>query len=535
MPDEAPPPEPQPAAPPLPEDVDAATLLVNAILSAGGDAFCDDRGNCLVRVPTPQGFETLPLESKRLRHHLVGLGHDLYRRAPRPADVRRVLDLLGAMAVRGERRILYNRFALANEALWIDTGGGHVIRVDASGWRVTSHSPVGFRHLQHQLPLPLPVRGGRVDLLLDLLNLAGDDDRLLALAWLAWCAFPDTVHPILLLVGPPGSAKTTAAVVLRRTLDPSILGAIEAPRRRAELAQVLDQSAIVPLDNISHLTQRETDLLCKAATGGVFPKRKLRTDEDSIFLRLQRSVIMTAVPIPSKAVDFLDRCLRLRLDRPRRRRLEREVLETFEQAAPWILGALLDLVAGAIQVLPSVPVPDEFRLVDFAQWGEAVAIALGHAPGRFVEAYRRNMASVADDAVLADPVANAIRKLAAAGDWAGTCLQLLGVLAAHADPHDRRDWPLSEDALGMRLSILGPVLARVGIRVDRFRGAHPRHERLVSIRAFLADTHNTDEQGVPGVPGVPRRGSGGNGRRPGFGGDGAVVRGLLPPGSRGEA
>jgi hypothetical protein len=538
MPDDAPPVSPpEPPHPPLPEEADAATLLVNAILLAGGGAFYDLQGRCLVVVPTPEGSETLPLHNERLRHHLVALGHDLYERAPRPADVQRVLELLGAIAVRGGRRTLHNRFAFLDGAIWIDLadGSGRVIRVGHSGWEIAGQSPIDFRQHQHQLPLPLPVAGGSVDLLLELLNLPDEDDRLLVLAWLTWAMFAGVVHPILLLVGPPGSTKTTAAMLLRRAADPSILDAIEAPRQRTELAQVLDQNAIVPLDNISRLTQAETDLLCKAATGGVFPKRKLQTNDDTVLLRLQRAVIITAIPVPSKAPDFLDRCLRIGVERPRRRRLERDVRVQFEQSAARILGGLLDLVCGAMRALPSVPVPDEFRLVDFARWGGAVTIALGHEPERFVEAYRRNMASVADDAVLSDPIANAIQKLARRGDWEGTCLQLLGVLTVHADPHERREWPVSEDALGMRLSMLGPVLARVGINMSRFRGPHPKRERMVSVRSISADEHSTDEQGVPSVPGVPRRGSGGNGKKPGVGRDAAGVRRLLPPGPRGEA
>jgi putative DNA primase/helicase len=546
MPDDAPPvppleppPEPPPTPPqqPMPEEADAATLLVNAILLAGGGAFYDRQERCLVAVPTPAGIETLPIRSQRLRHHLVALGHDLYERAPRPADVRRVLELLGAIAVRAVAVEMHNRFAFLDDAIWIDLadGSGRAIRVDDAGWRVVEQPPISFRHHGHQRPLPLPAAGGSLSLLTDLLNLGSDDDRLLVLAWLTWAMFADAVHPVLLLVGPPGSTKTTAAMILRRAVDPSILDAIEAPRQRAELAQVLDQNAIVPLDNISRLDQRETDLLCKAASGGVFSKRKLRTDDDSVFLRLKRAVIMTAIPIPSKAADFLDRCLRIEVRPPRSRRLEREIWATFEHSAPQILGTLLDLAAGAMRELPEVGVPREFRLVDFAQWGEAVAITLGHAPGRFVEAYRRNMASVADDAVLADPVTNAIRKLVSRDDWTGTCLQLLGVLAVHADPHDRRDWPSSEVALGMRVSTMGPALARIGIEVRRDRGRWPMRERMVSIRRISPDHRDACEEAVQGVQGVQRRGNGGNGKQPGVGRDAAGVRGLLPPGPRGEA
>ena len=165
---------------------------------------------------------------------------------------------------------------------------------------------------------------------------------------------------------------------------------------------------------------------------------------------------------------------------------------------------------------------DESRLVDSPRRG---TIALERA-GRFVVPGNPSVARACWPTQ-----ANAVRKLATGLDG----YRLSAGRFTSRRPHDRRDWPSSEVPLGMRLSTLGPALARIGIEVRRYRGRWPKRERMVSIRRISADHRDACEEAVQGVQGVQRRGNGGNGRQADVGGDAARVRGLLPPGPRGEA
>jgi hypothetical protein len=519
---------------------DAAWTLVNILIDQGIDVFCDDQQRYWITIAMPHGkTETLPLKSERLRYYLGALYSNEMRSTAPPSAIRGAIHHLGGLATVSPQRTLHNRFARVDGVLWIDLadGTGRAVRVDASGWQTVDLPPVHFRRHQHQRPLPEPVGGGNVGLLLDMLNLSDDDQRLLVTAWETWAMLPGEVHPILALVGEKGSAKTTTEQILRAAIDPSVMATVNAPKTIMELTQVLDQHAVLALDNLSRLSGPEVDLLCQAVTAGAATKRKLRTDEDTVIFQFRGSVIMSSIALPSDRPDFIDRLLRLQIPNiaPGGFRSTRRIRREFEIAAPLVFGALLDLAAAAIGLDDGIEVPGTHRLVDFARHGEAVSRALGYRPGRFLDALDANINDVTDDVLRTDPVAMAIRNLAHASAWEGTSLELLQELPRYAEPHDHRDWPRSEDALGMRLSVVRPVLARVGVQIDRRRGLPPRRDRLVRIWLAAADGQRARGQGVHGVQGVQRRGNGGNGKQPGVGRDAAGVRGLLPPGPRGEA
>jgi hypothetical protein len=520
---------------------DAAWALVNILLDRGVDVFCDEQQRYWVKITmTPGKAETLPLKSERLRFYLGALYASEMRSTAPPGAIRGAIHHLGGLATVSPQRTLYNRFARIDGALWVDLadGTGRAVCVDASGWQIVEQPPVYFRRHQHQRPLPEPVGGGNVGLLLDLLNLSDDDQRLLVTAWETWAMLPGEVHPILALVGEKGSAKTTTEQILRAAIDPSAMASVNAPKTTMELTQVLDQHAVLALDNLSRLSGPEVDLLCQAVTAGAATKRKLRTDEDAVIFQFRGSVILSSIILPSNRPDFLDRLLRLQIPSIPKGgyRSTRRIRREFKETAPLILGSLLDLVAASMSLEDGIEVPGAHRLVDFARHGEAVSRVLGYHPGRFLDVLDANINDVTDDAMRADPVAMAIRNMAHATEWEGTSLELLQELPRYAEPHDRREWPRSEDALGMRLSVVRPVLARVGVEIDRRRGPPPRRDRLV--RLWLAGTAGSSahEEGVQGVQGVQGGGNGGNGKRPGVVAGGGEIRRLLPPhGQQGEA
>jgi hypothetical protein len=519
---------------------DDAWTLVNILIGRGVDVSCDDQQRYWVRIMMPHAkTETLPLKSERLRYFLGALYSSEMRSTAPPGAIRGAIRHLGGLATVSPPRMLYNRFARVDDALWIDLAddSGRAVRVDSSGWTIDEHPEVQFRRHQHQRPLPEPLPDGSVELLFDLLNLADDDQRLLVAAWETWAMMPGEVHPILALVGEKGSAKTTTEQILRGAIDPSVMATVNAPRTTMELTQVLDQHAVLALDNVSQLTQAEVDLLCQAATGGAATKRRLRTDDEAVIFQFRGSVIMSSIALPSSRPDYVDRLLRLQVPTipPGGYRSTRRIRRAFEVAAPLVLGALLDLSAQSMALQDSIPVPGTHRLVDFARHGEAVSRALGFHPGRFLDALDTNVNDVTDDILRADPVAVAIRNLAHAAEWEGTSLDLLQELPRYAEPHDRREWPRSEDALGMRLSVARPVLARVGVEIERRRGLPPWRDRLVRIWLAAADGQRARGQGVQGVQGVQHRGNGGSRTHQGVVVGAAGTRRLLPPGPQGEA
>ena len=537
--DDAPPTSP----PPVPQGLDPAVTLVNVLLRYGGEVIRDDRAGFLVRVPTATGIETLVLRSEEFRAYLDGLYLDYFRHPDRHGDVQCAIRLLRAQAIHARPVLLHNRFARVGREIYIDLadGSGRAIHVNESGWTIVRNAPVEFRRHQHQRPLPVPAPGGDVELLLDTLHLPGGDEWLLVLAWALWAMVEGVPHPVLLFVGGTDSGKTTTARLLRSAIDPSAMATVIAPKGLIEIALALDAHAVPVFDNVTRLNQSDTDLMCQVVSGAGFQKRKLKTDTGSITLDIQRAPMMTSIPrIPSGASDFLNRCVRVVVQKltDEERRDETEMREAFEADAPFIFGALLDLQVEAIRAERGIVVPGLPRMSGYARRGEALSRVLGNPPGRFIEALNRNLARVADDVVFADPVAAAVHDLALAESfWEGTALQLLNDLQRYWRPHDARERPRSEDALGKRLVIAEPVLARIGVEVAWGRRGDRANARLIRIRLIDQERTSSPQPSVRSARSVRPPGNGGNDGGGQGGRKGLVSEPrLLPPhGPQGEA
>ena len=76
---------------------------------------------------------------------------------------------------------------------------------------------------------------------------------------------PGIKHPLLMLNGHQGSAKTTAARILKTLVDPSAVDVGPLPKTVAEIAQLLSHQYFTIFDNLSEIKPAVSDLLCQAA------------------------------------------------------------------------------------------------------------------------------------------------------------------------------------------------------------------------------------------------------------------------------
>ena len=88
----------------------------------------------------------------------------------------------------------------------------------------------------------------------------------------------------------------------------------------------------------------------------------------------------------------LDRSVFLNLSpvHPADRRTETELWSSFQSDYSRILGSVLDTIAAAMRVLPSLELDEVPRMAEFAYWGEAVGQALGWPEQSFRSAYARS-------------------------------------------------------------------------------------------------------------------------------------------------
>jgi hypothetical protein len=241
------------------------------------------------------------------------------------------------------KRPVYLRVGQHEGHIYIDTGDerNRAVEVSPQGWRVieSTECPVRFHRGESQQPLPLPVAGGDLEQLWQLIPVASGYRRLL-LAWLGFCLIPTGAKPILTLHGPKGAGKSTTATVLKRLVDPGMVDLLALVGDTQSIATNARRRLILAYDNISSLSTAQQDALCRVATGCSFTARKLYTDLDESYYTFVRPQILTSVDcVPSRS-DLLDRCLLVELDRidESLRLPESELWARFDELAPSPLG-----------------------------------------------------------------------------------------------------------------------------------------------------------------------------------------------------
>ena len=198
----------------------------------------------------------------------------------------------------------------------------------------------------------------------------------------------------------------------------------------------------------------------------------------------QRPVIINGINDFVQRPDVLDRsvCLHLRAITGSRLACEEDFWSDFLADYPRIFGAILDVLASAWRLVPTIKLAELERMADFTRWGEAVGQAAGWAPGTFVSAYRGNRRAASVVALEDSELANALISLTRShGPFSGTVTQLLQALANRAGtPRPAvSGWPKTPNVAATELRRIAPILRDVGLSVTFDRGASG--SRLVSV------------------------------------------------------
>lgn len=399
---------------------------------------------------------------------------------------------------KGARRDVFLRVARFPDRVLIDLANDRwsVVEVTAAGWRVLDRSPVPFVRRAGMAPLPEPQRGGSVAELGEFLNV-GDADFRLVVAWLLGALGGIGPFPVLVLQAQQGAGKSTAGRVLRALVDPSDVPLKAPPRNADDWAIAALVSYLLALDNLSGLTNEQSDMLCRLATGAGISKRRLYTDLDEVQLHLCRPVLLNGIDAIATRPDLADRSLVVTLPTipDARRREEATFWSAFESARPRLLGALLDVVAGALKCSGKATPPNLPRMADFAAWVCAAEPALGWPAGAFLAAYRANIEGAAEAAVEASPVGVAVLALLnRERSVTYVATELMSALERAAPDWAPRSpaWPRSPRGLTDSLRRLTAPLRQLGIEVLEHRDADGRWITLQK-RAQARSNTNPDE------------------------------------------
>jgi hypothetical protein len=425
----------------------------------------------------PANGPNLALGLRPLKRQLARAFMEKCERPPTQQALAEAMTVIEGMCDGAPEQPLALRVASSGEHIVVDLGtrDGSCVVIGPGAWEVALRSPVAFKRTALTKALPTPIRGGSLGELRSLLNVT-DHSWDLLIGWLVAAMIPEIPHPVLLLYGESGTAKTTVATFLVRLLDPARPETRGEPYDLHQWQVAAAGSWVVALDNLTHISAWLSDALCRTVTGEGVVKRRLYTDEELAVLDYRRCIILTAIDPGSLRGDLSDRLLAVELMRipEDHRQCDGAMSARFDAARPQLLGALLDLVSRVLAELPQVHLKRAPRMADFSRILAATDRVMGT---RSLAAYRGMTDDLARQVVEDDVVGRSVVQMMHMTKlWEGSASDLFAKLTTEPTP---RGWPADPARLSGRLRQLAKDLSRLGITVDQKRS---NRRRLICLQ-----------------------------------------------------
>jgi hypothetical protein len=468
-------------------------------LAEAAELFCTPDEVAYADVEVNEHRETWPVQSRGFRRWLKRLFFEEMGGAPNGEAVAAAIGVIEAKAQHDTPvRDVFVRVGELDCKTYIDLCDAkwRAVEVDETGWRIVDRAAVRFRRSPDMRALPGPKAGGSIDGLRSLLNIRdgddGDNDFILAVAYLLACLRARGPYPVMAIGGEQGSAKSTRSALLRNTIDPRKPTLRALPRDERDLVVAARNQHVLAFDNVSGLRSWLSDALCRIASGAGFGTRELFTDQEEVLFSGARPAILNGIEEVVERPDLAERSIFSTCEPidSKNRKSEDEVWASFNATHASVLGALLDAVAAGLKNFPTMERPPDLpRMADFAHWAISCETALWES-GAFLTAYNANILAAVESVLEASPVAVAVRELmtnlakASETEWSGTAGDLLAVLADLVTERIAKsdDWPRNGRALSGRLRRAASSLRRVGIDIV-FKRQGRVSTRLITITA----------------------------------------------------
>lgn len=441
-----------------------------------------------VLLPYEDHDELWPTSSAQFRElWLARRFRQKYGKPPGSEALRQARREVDAICSEQPRRTLFNRVAWLDDGyggqdLWYDLSNDkwQAVRISSDGWTVEP-APAIFRRFKHQAPQVMPTGGDSTQGLFDFCNI-NEDDRCLFMTALVSYVVPDIPHPIMILHGRHGSAKSSTNRFIKDLIDPthssSQTGSAtqKPPKEEDACAHVLDQHWLVAFDNITKMPEWFADMLCRASTGEAISQRKLYTDGEDHVRAYKRCCTLSVINMPVWRGDLIDRSIIIELTRPQKMKDEETLRKDWAEAKPIFLGALFDIIVAALRSIADIDKANLPRMADFAKWGRASEQACGYEAGTFDAAYGKSIQAKWEDSVELDNFAQKVIQVVEGEKvydgkhiWTGTAEQLCQRVAQKASEHERPYLPQSGRSASSRLENMAPALESVGVKVTKRR------------------------------------------------------------------
>ncbi|MBQ2663715.1 MAG: hypothetical protein IJG16_06150 [Clostridia bacterium] len=251
------------------------------------------------------------------------------------------------------------------------------VKIDENGWEILEGNTDYFSYNPIETEQVVPKHGGDIDLLRKYVNFS-DEGWILFKAYLVSCFYEGIQHPLMNVNGVWGSGKSTVAKLVKSLVDPAKHLLTDMPTAKKDFVVTLISSYYMAFDNLSKLTPKQSDMICKCITGGSASFRELYTDMGLVNVSYDALVSMNGISDVITRGDLADRTLyfeSLIIDEDKRIP-DSEFWKEFEKDKPYILGGIFDILSKAISLYPTIQLKKIHRLGDFHKLGCAIAKAM---------------------------------------------------------------------------------------------------------------------------------------------------------------
>lgn len=467
--------------------------IIELLISCRNHLFKDTQNKTYVVFPSERTVKIYEIESEKFKSYIT---YDYFMQtgeAIKRTYLRQVVSLLDSLAKEhGKVANLELRCNWDADSIMYDLHDKdhHVVRINDRGWAIEYCQKPLFKSYPHQLAQLMPADGGSLDEFIDMFNVSPEDKQLFKV-FVVSHFIPGFPHPILKIEGEKGSAKSTAARLLKALVDPSKVGLLSFPRENREIVQQLDHHYFLGYDNLSSVPRWASDALCRASSGDGYSCRKLHTSDEDIIRSFRRCLSINGLDLGALPDDLLDRCLIINFKRISEvnRRTDSDIWARFQEILPGTLSEIFEIISNAMRIYPTVKLSKIFRLADFTKWGYAIgqAIDADHGGNKFYGDYRKMVnrqedVSV-DDNVLLLALSYFYEKRS---EWDGTPLQLYAQLKSIVEQQrlDQKHvtWPKAPNYLSRRLRAYQSLLQSQGITIE-FLGRTATQRRIRLTKA----------------------------------------------------
>ena len=458
-------------------------------LFSSGQIFRNQTGEAYADAMDVDGTrKILSIDGRPFGNFLTRMHCLKFGRMPAKKEINELRFQINAWADISPRRFMQLRTARHDGGIYYSLGDdlGTIVEIQPGDWSVGRTDNVYFANKplggQQVLPTPTSGDGDMRRRLFQFVNIATPDDQLLFLAYLASCFVPDIAHPACLLVGGEGSAKSSTAQIVKALVDPADNDLLGFPEKDTDLAQICSHNHMAIFDNLARMSRMQSDVLCRAVTGGAMSKRRLYSDADDFNFKFQCCVVLTSINLVAEQPDLLDRSLLFRMPRisSECRQCESSYRQEFQIMRPLLLGWIFDILAKAMEIFPTVKVESLPRLADFFRWGIAISRALGEPDSAFMAAFDQNRQKINEALLDANSLASTLVDfMSRQAKWEGTATVLLTELIKQCGT---KTLPKAANQLSRQLKEIETTLEKSGIELQWGRYADRNVAKITLVR-----------------------------------------------------